>query len=104
MVTSPTALGEEQLDRALKALASAPRREALRFLAGKTCGRDACCVDDVCACELSEHLGLAASTVSHHMGILRDAGLVVARKRGTWVHYAVRGDVLDAVADAVRRL
>ena len=101
---SPTRpIAETQLDAALKALASAPRREIVRLLliradeAGKTC----CATGEVCACKISEHLGLAASTVSHHMSALKDAGLVTGRKNGTWVYYAVQRDVLAAVAAAI---
>lgn len=103
---APVALSEMQLDAALKALASARRREIVRFLlarrgeAGKTC----CGVDEVCACKLSEHLGLSAPTVSHHMAALREAGIVTARKDGTWVYYTVQRDVLAAVAAAVESL
>jgi len=96
-------LSEEQLDAALKALASAQRREIVRFLLQRTPeeGKSCCATDEVCACKLSEHLGLAASTVSHHMSALKDAGLVTARKEGTWVYYTVRRDVLAAVAAAI---
>lgn len=99
-------LSEEQLDSALKALASSQRREIVRFLvarsaeAGKTC----CATDEVCGCKLSEHLGLAASTVSHHMAALREAGLVTARKDGTWVYYTVQRDVLRTVAATIEGL
>ena len=88
-----------RIDAAFKALASAPRREILRILsestpdAGKTC----CAPDEVCGCKLSERLGLAASTISHHMNVLRDAGLVDARKDGWWVYYTLRRDTLAAV-------
>ena len=54
--------------------------------------------------KLSEHLGLAASTISHHMAALRDAGLVTARKDGTWVYYTVQRDVLRAVGAAIEGL
>jgi ArsR family transcriptional regulator len=97
------ALSEAELDAALKALSSAQRREILRVLLGRPADLDkTCCgIDEVCGCKLSEHLGLAASTVSHHMTALRDAGLVTARKDGTWVYYTVRRDVLGAVAAAI---
>lgn len=96
-------LTEDRLDAALKALASAQRREIVRFLLQRTSeeGKTCCATDEVCACKLSEHLGLAASTVSHHMSALKDAGLVSARKDGTWVYYTVRRDVLAAVAAAI---
>lgn len=97
---------EEQLDAALKALASVQRREIIRTLSrcggepGKTC----CAADEVCACKLSEHLGLAASTISHHMSVLREAGLVSARKDGTWVYYRPRREVIQQVASAMLEL
>lgn len=99
-------LTEVQLDAALKALASAQRREIVRFLIAKAAetGTSCCASDEVCACKLSEHLRLAASTVSHHMTVLREAGLVTARKDGTWVYYTVQRDVLAAVASAIEGL
>ena len=43
---------------------------------------------DVCVCDFTGTLGLSQPTVSHHLRVLREAGLVeVARRRGTWVHY-----------------
>ncbi|MDY0341075.1 MAG: metalloregulator ArsR/SmtB family transcription factor [Coriobacteriia bacterium] len=106
MTVAADRLTEKQLDAALKALASAQRREIVRFLivrssdAEKSC----CAADEVCACKLSEHLGLAASTISHHMAALRDAGLVTARRDGTWVYYTVQRGVLAAVATAIEGL
>ncbi len=106
-------LSPEQADRVFRALASAQRREILRFIARATgCGAsvaDSACrttgpVPDVCACRIVEHLGLAASTISHHMALLRDAGLVTARKDGTWVHYALRREVVSAAAGEVAGL
>jgi DNA-binding transcriptional ArsR family regulator len=103
MAVAAERVPEEQLDAALKALASAPRREIVRFLIdrGSDGGKTCCRSDEVCGCKLSDHLGLAASTVSHHMSLLRDAGLVTARKDGTWVYYTVRRDVLRAVAASI---
>lgn len=104
---SPAAsvLGEGQLDAALKALASGQRREIVRFLLEHAAEDSSCCAsDEVCACKLSEHLGLAASTVSHHMAALKDAGLVTARKDGTWVYYTVQSNVLRAVGAAIEEL
>ena len=99
-------LTEAQLDAALKALASAPRREILRFLISHLAdGSKACCgPDEVCGCKISDHLGLAASTVSHHMAALKDAGLVSARKEGTWVYYTVNRRMLAAVAGEIAGL
>lgn len=96
----------DNLDLIFKALASDHRREILRMLseaapdAGKTC----CAAEEVCACKLSDRLGLSASTMSHHMSILREAGLVSGRKDGLWVYYTVRRDALEAAARALREL
>lgn len=99
------ALTEAELDAALKALASAQRREIVRILAESRDAGTACCaIDEVCACKISERLGLAASTVSHHMALLREAGLVRARKDGTWVYYSLDRTRLEQVARAIADL
>lgn len=79
-----------------KALGDPHRLRALHFLATAT---PACCQgpDGVCACDLVTHLGLAQPTVSHHMRLLTNAGLVTATKRGRWVHYALSAAGLEKV-------
>jgi len=47
----------------------------------------ACRRGELCACQIIALLGLAPSTVSRHMAILRQAGLIIARKDGRWMHY-----------------
>lgn len=42
-----------------------------------------------CACRLLEDLEISQSTLSHHMKLLCDAGLVIGRKEGKWVHYSI---------------
>lgn len=42
-----------------------------------------------CACRLQEALQISQPTLSHHMRILQDAGLVSARKEGKWIHYSL---------------
>jgi predicted DNA-binding transcriptional regulator len=44
---------------------------------------------ELCACELQAATGLTHATVSHHMGVLVDAGLVRARRQGKWMYYAL---------------
>lgn len=104
--TAQATLTEAQLDAALKALASAPRREIIRMLTADTeaPGKTCCSQDEMCGCTLAERLGLAASTISHHTSVLREAGLITSRKDGTWVYYAARRDVLAVVAGAVQLL
>ena len=93
-------LGTEEIDAAFKALASEPRRTILRLLAKCTAGSGSRCAvtDEVCACKISEALSLAPSTISHHMTVLRNAGLVSARKEGTWVHYTLQRGAIRQVA------
>lgn len=47
---------------------------------------------ELCVCQLTEFSGLATSTVSKHMSILREAGLVESRKDSRWVYYHLPGD------------
>jgi ArsR family transcriptional regulator len=53
--------------------------------------------EEVCACDLIEPSGRSQPTVSHHMKILADAGLVTREKRGLWVWYRAAPDRLAAL-------
>lgn len=46
---------------------------------------------ELCACEIQAATGLTHATVSHHMAVLEEAGLVSARRRGKWVYYRLTG-------------
>jgi DNA-binding transcriptional ArsR family regulator len=46
---------------------------------------------ELCVCQIIEFLGLAPSTVSRHMSVLRQAGLVKGRKQGRWMYYRLPG-------------
>jgi ArsR family transcriptional regulator len=56
-----------------------------------------------CVCELQDELGAAQSRLSFHLKVLKDAGLVIDRKDGRWVYYALNptafADLAAAVAD-----
>ena len=65
-----------------KALSDENRVRALMMLAG----------GELCVCQIIEMLGLAPSTVSKHMSILRQAGLVETRKEGRWIYYRLADD------------
>ena len=43
--------------------------------------------DEICACDVATAIGKTAATASHHLKLLRDAGLVTGDKRGTWIFY-----------------
>ena len=50
-----------------------------------------------CACMLLEEMKITQPTLSHHMKILCDAGVVVGRKEGKWMHYSISKDGLENV-------
>ena len=54
------------------------------------------------ACEMVEPLGVSQPTVSHHLKVLRRAGLVVSEKRGRWVYYRTVPERLAALSRILR--
>lgn len=92
-------------DAVFKALASSHRRDILAMLSDcdKESGKTCCAPEELCACKISERLGLSGSTTSHHMSVLTEAGLVAARKDGVWTYYTLRRDALAAAAEALTR-
>ncbi|MDQ2797634.1 MAG: metalloregulator ArsR/SmtB family transcription factor [Actinomycetota bacterium] len=88
-------IASERLARMFKALAD-PTRVRLVSMIASTDGGEAC------ICDLTEPVGLSQPTVSHHMKLLTDAGLIAREQRGKWAFYRVVPDVLDALADALR--
>jgi ArsR family transcriptional regulator len=73
----------------LKALADETRLQIMALLAASE--------GPVCACEFEARFGLSQPTISHHMKVLKAAGLVTGQKQGTWVYYEVVGDGVDAL-------
>jgi ArsR family transcriptional regulator len=57
--------------------------------------------EEVCVCDLTAAFDLSQPTVSHHLKILRDAGLVESSRRGTWAYYRLVPEALGAVRDAL---
>ncbi|SEQ99683.1 transcriptional regulator, ArsR family [Lentzea xinjiangensis] len=53
---------------------------------------------EVCVCELTPAFELSQPTISHHLKLLRQAGLVDSERRGTWVYYRVRPETTDRMA------
>ncbi len=49
----------------------------------------------VCACNLVPAAGVGQATVSHHLKVLREAGLVAVERRGIWAHYAIAPDAVS---------
>ena len=58
--------------------------------------------DEVCACDISTGIGKSAATASHHLRILKDSGLAVSEKRGTWAWFRLVPGRLDDVAAIFR--
>lgn len=83
-----------ELARGFHALADPARLRLLSLIAAQPDG-------EVCACELVEPLGKSQPTVSHHLKVLYEAGLVGREKRGTWVWYWVVPERLAALRRAL---
>lgn len=54
-----------------------------------------------CVCDLMAAVDAAQSRLSFHLKTLKDAGLVIDRKEGRWVHYRLRPEALEEMADAL---
>nr|WP_225946117.1 metalloregulator ArsR/SmtB family transcription factor [Plantactinospora soyae] len=70
------------LARGFKALGDPVRLRLLSLIAARAGG-------EVCVCELTDAFELTGPTISHHLKVLREAGLVDSQRRGTWVYYWV---------------
>ncbi len=84
----------ERLAHVFKALGD-PARVRLLSLISSTPDREAC------ICDLTDPVGLSQPTVSHHMKILVDAGLVHRDQRGRWAYFTVDATALQAAAQAL---
>lgn len=79
--------------RAFKALGDPARLRMLSIIAS---------APEVCVCDITPAFDLSDATVSHHLKILREAGLVTSQRRGTFVHYAVVPDAVAGLVDVLR--
>jgi ArsR family transcriptional regulator len=88
------ALSEEaaaDLARGFKALSDPVRLRLLSLIAA----RDGA---EVCVCELTDAFTVSGPTISHHLKVLREAGLIDCQRRGTWVYYWVLPARLGALS------
>ncbi len=76
-LTESTAL---DLAKAFKALGDPVRLRLLSLIASRAGG-------EVCVCDLTEAFDVTGPTISHHLRVLREAGLIDCERRGTWVYY-----------------
>ncbi|GGQ90844.1 transcriptional regulator [Streptomyces asoensis] len=88
MVREP--LGEDaaaELSRMFKALSDPIRLRLLSLIASHEGG-------EACVCDLTGPFDVSQPTISHHLKVLREAGLVGSERRGTWVYYWVLPEAL----------
>ena len=81
-----------ELAKVFKALGDPVRLRLLSMIASRGEG------GEVCVCELTPAFELSQPTISHHLKLLRQAGLIDCERRGTWVYYWVLPGVLDRLA------
>jgi ArsR family transcriptional regulator len=74
-----------------KALGDPVRLRLLSLIAARGGG-------DVCVCELTDAFTVSGPTISHHLRVLREAGLIDCQRRGTWVYYWVLPQRLTALS------
>ncbi|MDP8910973.1 MAG: metalloregulator ArsR/SmtB family transcription factor [Actinomycetota bacterium] len=84
----------EALAARFKALADPTRVAIVNRLAAS---------DEVCVCELTEAFELSQPTISHHLRLLREAGLVQSSRRGTWAYYRLVPDAIAELGAALGR-
>ncbi|MEU8717646.1 metalloregulator ArsR/SmtB family transcription factor [Streptomyces sp. NPDC048663] len=92
---SAAPLDEDQaadLAKLFKALGDPVRLRLMSMIASSGEG------GEVCVCELTPAFDLSQPTISHHLKLLRQAGLIDCERRGTWVYYRILPGVLDRLA------
>lgn len=95
LTTSPlTSDQAERIAPLLKAIADPVRLRLLSLVAAHE-GKEAC------VCELQDAFDLSQPTISHHLKVLHEAGLLDRSKRATWVYYSVRTEALADLADLI---
>ncbi|MEU4885673.1 MULTISPECIES: ArsR/SmtB family transcription factor [Streptomyces] len=82
----------ERMAAVLKAIADPTRLQILRLIERAPAG-------EACVCDLTECLGLRQPTVSHHLKIMTDAGLLDRERRGTWSWFSVNQEGLRRIRD-----
>jgi ArsR family transcriptional regulator, arsenate/arsenite/antimonite-responsive transcriptional repressor len=75
----------------LKALSDPVRLRLLSVVASHAGG-------EACVCDLSAGIDLSQPTISHHLKVLRTAGLLESERRGSWVYYRIIGDALQQLS------
>ncbi|OLR92620.1 ArsR/SmtB family transcription factor [Actinokineospora bangkokensis] len=79
------------LAKLFKALSDPVRLRLLSLIASHEGG-------EACVCDLVEVFDLSQPTISHHLKVLRESGLITGERRGTWVYYRVHPEVLSRLS------
>lgn len=87
-------LNEKKMALVFKALSDENRIRILKLLRS----------GEKCACKLLEELNISQPTLSHHMKILCDAGIVAGRKEGKWMHYSICCEGARRIRDLMKEL
>jgi ArsR family transcriptional regulator len=85
----------EALSKALRVIADPARLRLLSLIRSQPSG-------EACVCHLTEPLGLSQPTVSHHLKVLLDAGLVEREQRGSWAYFRVVPEQLASIRELLR--
>jgi ArsR family transcriptional regulator len=97
VLTAPLAADDAvEVAKGFSALGDPVRLRVLSMLAAAPTG-------EICVCEFVEPLGKTQGTISHHLKILGEAGLVRGERRGKWVWYSLDRARLDALKEAIAR-
>jgi ArsR family transcriptional regulator, arsenate/arsenite/antimonite-responsive transcriptional repressor len=75
------------LSQAFKALGDPIRLQLMSMIASADGG-------EICVCELTPAFEISGTTISHHLKVLKESGLVTAERRASWVYYRARPDLL----------
>ena len=89
-----TAEQAAELARVFKAMGDPVRLRLLSLIASHEGG-------EACVCDLSEVFDLTGPTISHHLKVLREAGLITGERRGTWVYYRVQPKALQLASQVL---
>jgi ArsR family transcriptional regulator, arsenate/arsenite/antimonite-responsive transcriptional repressor len=89
-----TAGQAEMLSHRFKALSDPVRLRLLSLIASHEGG-------EACVCELTVAFQVSGPTISHHLRVLRQAGLIEGERRGTWIYYRIVPDVLQTLSHAL---
>ena len=87
-----SAADRDQLAARFKALADPTRVAIINSLSA---------AEEVCVCNLTETFELSQPTISHHLKVLREAGLVESSRRGTWAYYRLVPEAIAALRGAL---